>query len=247
VPLEAFHVREEVETGQFDKDLSNRRKNTSDDEEEPWIEKLGKDDIRKAREAQERRKRKLVQKWQVGSREELLEKLLWYLEPSETPLELLGRLRPKKGKKKKGVKDDDPERRTKVYAITEICEELLNTYCVHQIYDLSREMLMRAFKQITGVDYTARGVKRSAEEAEIEPGAIPERTGQQEDDQQKDTEQEHGPKVWQFRWIGKSDINGPYSSYEMAYWVENYFENRAEARKCGEPEFVHVSKLDFSE
>ncbi|ONH64949.1 CD2 antigen cytoplasmic tail-binding protein 2 [Cyberlindnera fabianii] len=47
-------------------------------------------------------------------------------------------------------------------------------------------------------------------------------------------------KEWQFRWLGDSQIHGPYTTHEMKYWKETYFQDRVEVRKIGQDDFTHV-------
>lgn len=221
VQIEAFNLREETESGKFDKDMNYVREKDSDSEkdEDAWMGDLKKADIEKAKKAQEAQRRKQDQALQSKSLEELLQQLIPLLEPAETPLEALSRLRPNKKKKKV---QEDGARKQNVYDITESCEALSTHNGVVLVYDMSREELMRLFKQETGSDYSARGTKRSAEELE--------------DDEEK---------IWEFRWIDDAAVNGPYSTYEMAYWKQNYFENNVEVRRAGDNTFEHVSLVDF--
>lgn len=238
VGIEEFNIRREVESGVLDENLRYKQINESDDDE-PWMNELSKSDIIKAKRAHERQSLLKIQKSDDRSKDNLIENLIKLLEPSETPYESLSRLRPKKVLKKTEINhEQDQQRKMKVFKITEICEQLINAHAISQIYELSREQLMRAYKRTTGKEVVTRGVKRTAEEAEVECKG-------EEVAKIYDSEEEEDPKVWEFRWIGETDINGPYSSYEMKYWEANYFEERVEARKVGLDEFIHISKLNF--
>lgn len=234
VELEAFNIRQEVESGVLDQTLRYTQKNDSD-EDEPWMEGLNKSDILEAKKAQERQSISKRNNHVNRSQEDLIGNLIDLLEPSETLYDALSRLRPKKGlQKAERQLLQNQERKSKVFEITEYCEQLKDSYGISQIYELSREQLMRAFKRVTGKEL--RGVKRTAEEAGVEQEVG---EGAEEDD--------NGPKIWEFRWIGETEVNGPYSSYEMKYWVDNYFENRVEARKVGLEGFEHISNLTFDD
>lgn len=236
VPIEEFSIRKEAATGVFDKD-GVPKKNESDEEEEPWMEGLEKDDIKKARKAKERQNQ-IKEKSEIAvPRESLIEQLVGLLEAAETPFDALHRLRPPKIRKRKAqaVPANDEERKAKVCQITEACETLANTYGVSQIYELSREQLLRAYKQITGKDLISRGTKRSADEAEIGVNGSTNESVVQDEDQ----------KIWMFRWIGEIEINGPYTTYEMEYWKNNYFENNVEVCKHDREEFTHISEVNF--
>lgn len=234
--MEAFSIRKEVERGVFDKNNTVIPKEDSEEENEPWMENLNKAEIKKAREAQMRQNISKKQTEDYASREASIECLIGLLQPAETAYDALQRLRPVKQKSKKSglAKISDDDRKTQVFQLTEACENCVNIYGISQIYDLSREQLMRAYKQITGKDIGSRGTKRTAAEAGVD---LNEETDAEasKDDQ----------KIWEFRWTGEPDINGPYSSYEMRYWKENYFENGVEVRTLGKDDFVHVSKISF--
>ncbi|WPK23124.1 hypothetical protein PUMCH_000349 [Australozyma saopauloensis] len=241
IELEAFSLRKEVEDGEFN-DGSTYAKATRDDDEEFWMEGLEKSDIAKAKIAQELQDRKKADTKQLRSKDVLIGALIDLLEPSETPYEALSRLRPAKSKRSKRTNDsieNEKKRKSQVFELTDICETLLNSYNTSQIYEVSREQLMRAFKQLSGREHETRGTKRSADEAEISQEHQADHSEAEDDD--------NDPKIWEFRWIGEQDINGPYTTYEMRYWVDNYFENKAEARKCGEDAFLHISELDFAD
>lgn len=231
IKLEAFSIRKEAEAGFFDEDMTQT--NASDNDEEPWMEGLDRNDLRKAREAKERQDLKTCKKAEVvNSREELIGTLIGLLDAAETPIDALQRLRPQK-RKVKGVKSTESEtRKAQVFQITECCEELATNYGVAQVYDFSREQLMRAFKKVSGKGYDFKGIKRSAEEAEMDVETV------NTEDQQK---------IWEFRWIGEPEINGPYSTYEMKYWSQKYFDNKVEIRKCGSNEFTHISTTEFKD
>lgn len=224
IEVEAFDLREETESGKFDKDMNYIREKNSDNEtnEDAWMSELKKEDIEKARLAQIAQSRKRNVTEVAAPSELLLLLLIAMLEPAETPMEALSRLRPPKSKR--GVKDtDNSARKQKVYELTEYCEKLSNEKALALVYDMSREELMRLYKQKTGEEYEPRGVKRSVEEME----------------------EIDATKVWEFRWIDDDAINGPFSTYEMSYWKSNYFDNKVEVRKVGTEMFTHVSEVEF--
>ncbi|GEQ71875.1 hypothetical protein JCM33374_g5561 [Metschnikowia sp. JCM 33374] len=240
VQLEAFNLREEVESGKFDKDMNYIQgvKDDSDDQEEPWMAEVSTSDIQKAKMAQQRSSAgRLNEATPPKPLSEVLSQLISLLEPAETPMEALGRLRPQKRKRNKRVEktpdtqpnnEDDSHRKETVFLITECCEMLVNEKGIASAYDMSREELMRAFSQETGETFQAKGTKRNADE--MEAGAS-----------------EYGEAIWEFRWVGETNTNGPYSEYEMKYWKDTYFDNNVEVRKLDEPEFVHVSRVSFQD
>lgn len=240
--LEAFDLREEAESGTFDKDLNYTRRegDSEEDEEEDWMSVKGSE-IKKAKDAQQMRESKATSKT-TRSLQILLLSLIHLLEPAETPMEALGRLNPRSKKNK----SDDPaeiKRKKIVYELSGLCDELLNDQGMGQIYEASREELMRAYKRETGHDYVAiiteeetKGKKRTLEEMDPET-----------EDGERTKIENYGEPIWEFKWEGEDSINGPYSSYEMNYWVDSYFENRVEVRRLGEDTFRHVSEVTFED
>ncbi|KAK6204770.1 uncharacterized protein RJT21DRAFT_11029 [Scheffersomyces amazonensis] len=247
VKIEAFNLREEANEGKFDLE-GNFIPNQEDDEqqviekaEEEWISSYKKSDINKAKRAQEERKKREEQEQirraiDSTSIETLLLQLIALLEPSETPMEALARLGPKKSRHSKKVAnddDDDGSRKEAVIKITDLCDKLIYDKYLRDVYELSREELMRKYQQETGESYTdhLRGVKRAYEEE------IPD-----------DTETiDYGEKIWEFKWIGEEEILGPYSNYEMNHWKETYFDNKVLVRKVGSQDFVSVEQIHFED
>ena len=247
--LEAFHLREEAEDGQFDAEGNYVRNNESDDEQEKqnnedqWASDFSKSDIKKAQQAKLKREQKQAATTkQITPTEDLLRRLIAMLEPAETPMEALARLKPPtKKRNKKNIYQDDGARKQLVLDLTDICEQLVNVKLIQDIYDMSREELMRLYKRETGDDYfdAKQGTKRKRDDGEPEK--------QNETAKQQLTTDDYGEKVWQFRWIGDDVINGPYSNYEMKHWKETYFDNKVEVRKVGETQFMNVESVLFED
>lgn len=242
--MEAFNLREEAEEGEFDKNMNYVRKKNSDDEddEDAWMANIKKSDIENAKQAQLRQVNKVSNKDPVST-ESLLAAILDILEPAETPMEALARLRPSRARKKRKVNiatsPEDLARKQTVFRLTESCERLLDDKGVSQIYDMTKEELLRAFKRETGEDYHGNDRKRALEE-----------------DEDKNTNDEGQPHpqpevLWEYRWLDEDNAwNGPHTSYEITYWKENYFENNVEVRKVGDPHIQHISEfpddIDYS-
>lgn len=202
VQIEAFDLREELESGAFDDNLTYTR--DANDREDLWLEGVNHTDVQRAHKAQKQRlDRKRIEKPQA----EILALLIRHLEPAETPLEALARLK----------RSRDSCRKEAIYNITEACGALSENS-----YDMSREEFKRLYQRQTGSDY-----------------AEPSQPHTQAKKRKLEDEKE-----WEFRWEGEDQVNGPYTSYEMAYWKDNYFENSVEVRRIGDV-FTHVSKVDF--
>lgn len=235
VAVEAFNLREEAEAGLFDKNMNYVRKPTSDseNEEDAWMLGLKSSDIAKAREAQLRRANHETKHHSLLV-EQLLPGVIEVLEPAETPMEALARLAPAKARKRgnrnktksrsteNAFSQDDSLRKQTVLDLTDSCEQLLEKG-VSNVYDATREELMRLFKRKTGEDFAPLGKKRM-----------------REPDDQSEIQ-------WEFRWLDDDDTawHGPHSTYEMHYWKGNYFENNVEVRRVGETEARHVSVVEF--
>ncbi|CAN3363777.1 hypothetical protein DICA2_E14158 [Diutina catenulata] len=128
---------------------------------------------------------------------EALQGLIDMLEPAETALEGIAR------------RTKQPD---EVTQMTEYCSALMSAM---DVYDMSREELMRRYTQLTGE--TFRGTKRKREE---EPET-----------------------QWYFRWLGDDTVHGPYSVQEIRDWQENYFESKVEVRRDGETTFTHIDEV----
>lgn len=239
--LEAFDLKQEATEGAFDIDGNFIRKNDGElSSDEEWGKEFKKTDISKARKAQLARDELMKSKSKMKllvyhTTESLLGDLIELLEPSETPLEALQRLNPKKKRRQQKSTSDDKRRKEIIFKTTEICEELMNEKAITDVYELSREELMRLYKQETGDAYrpASRGVKRSRDD--------------NDDEVNNDTNIDYGEKKWEFKWIGQNEVNGVYSDYEMNHWKNTYFNDNVEVRKVGETTFVPIGSVEFTD
>lgn len=238
--LEAFDLREEAESGEFDKNMNYIRKATSDDEneEDAWMLNINNKDIENARKAQLRQENAVSNTHKTASTDKLLSDVIAILEPAETPMEALARLRPlklrKKNKSKTRVTSQEEQiRKETVFSLTESCEQLLNHKGISQIYDATREELMRAFKRQTGEDFQNTSLKRSRDMIE------------ETDDIELTTDKQ----IWEYRWLDDESEawNGPHTTYEMKYWKDNYFENNVEVRRVGVLKIQHISTANLDD
>ncbi|KAL5121764.1 hypothetical protein ACEQ8H_000451 [Pleosporales sp. CAS-2024a] len=170
--LDAFNMRAEQEEGRFDQAGNFVRKAFDPDAaQDSWLEGISKKDMRRAKEAQdmrdaEQKARERAEDAIVTS--DVLSDLIAQLEVGETPMEALvryGKCAPKKqGKKKKsGAMEVDQDAASQAAAakakeaidiITE-CASRLTDRGVEDIYDNTREMIMRQYKRETGEDWKA--------------------------------------------------------------------------------------------
>ena len=241
--LDAFNMKSEQEEGRFDAAGNFVRKAADPDAvHDSWLEGVSKKDMKKAKEAADKRDEERRQKTLEDDAiltSTILETLIPYLERGETVLEALARLGPPRGKKPpkwqhkpKSKRADDamdlvaekaPEdaaetqRRRTVEAITEAADRLL-TRGQTEIYDAEREALMRQYWRETGQDWVDGPRVELAATADGEGKA----------------------KMWEYRWPDARDggeTHGPYDGGMMAGWTDaGYFGDGVEFRRVGEGE-----------
>ncbi|KAL8951823.1 MAG: hypothetical protein Q9222_002239 [Ikaeria aurantiellina] len=240
--LDAFNVRSEEEEGRFDASGNYVRKAADPNAvHDSWLEGVSKKDMKKAKEAAEKRDEDLRQRTLEADAIEtsdILKTLIPLLEMGETVLEALARLgrkkekkRPKwqsKNRKRRNGEDsmdvdlektvEDPEetkRKEAVEAITDAADHLL-TRGQAEVYDTERERLIRQYTRETAEEW----IDPPQEEVVPDPSDIVQET-----------------KQWEYRWTdGRDDgqINGPYDGAMMASWNDaGYFGQGVEFRRIG--------------
>jgi CD2 antigen cytoplasmic tail-binding protein 2 len=245
--LDAFNLKDEEEEGRFDESGNFVRKAVDPDAaNDTWLDGLSKKDLKKAKEAEEKRaeeRRKKAMESDAVLTSDSLSTLLSHLETGETPLEALqrlGRSKPKETKvpkwKQKRMKNkmdvDEPDnntadpdpvevaRKQAVEAITGAADAIYSRE-QHEIYDTERELLLRQYKRETGEDWKAPSPVNAASA---------EHTGQGE--------------MWEYRWSDKRDggeAHGPYDGPTMKAWNEaGYFGEGVEYKKIGEVEWSRL-------
>lgn len=250
--LDAFNLRDEEEEGKFDESGNYIRKATDPDAvNDNWLDGLNKKDMKRAREAQEKReeeRRRKAMEQDAVLTSDLLSSLIAQLETGESPLEALARLnkgklqekKVPKWKQKKQNKDkmdmDEPTangngtvdhkeegRRKAVEAITGASDALYSRG-QHEIYEVERELLMRQYKRETGEDWQpSRTANPEAASAE--------------------------GVYFEYRWSDGRDggnINGPYDAATMKAWNDaGYFGEGVEFRRNGESDDGWSRLLDI--
>ncbi|KAI4103129.1 MAG: hypothetical protein L6R37_004015 [Teloschistes peruensis] len=239
--LDAFNMKSEQEEGRFDAQGNYVRKAADPDAvHDSWLEGVSKKDMKKAKEAadkrdEERRQKNIEADSIVTS--DILKTLIPQLEKGETVLEALARLgrgkekkKPKwqtKHKDKRNGEDtmdvdvekapEDPaetRRKNAVEAITDAADRLLMRGQV-EVYDTEREMLVRQYSRDTGEAW----VDLPSEESEVD-GV--------HDVQEK--------RQWEYRWMDGRDggqVNGPYDGPMMVAWNDaGYFGEGVEFRRA---------------
>ncbi|KAG0639308.1 hypothetical protein HOY80DRAFT_1001095 [Tuber brumale] len=239
--IDAFNMQNEMDEGRFDEAGNFIRKAAERDAvHDSWLEGVSRKDMRRAKEAMEKReaeKRVKMKEDDAVPTSQVLADLIPCLEKGETILEALARLGTTHKRKKnqtnknswrqkkraaanseemevdKGKDPIDPieaRRKESVERITGAADRLL-TRGQPEIYDESRESLIRQYRHETGEDWA-------------EPRApVIEGTAE---------------KRWEFRWTdGRDggDTHGPYDKSAMASWNQHgFFDQGAEFREVGE-------------
>ena len=239
--LDAFNMRNEQDDGRFD-DQGNfvRKAMDPDAKHDLWLEGVSKKDMKKAKDAHEKReedRRKQDLENDAKSIADVLKSLIPLLDRGETVLEALARLgkgkkeKPKWQTKKKnqrsnGTHDADMaeedsaelKRRQDVEAIT-AAADLLLTRGQPEVYDAERELLIRQYNRESGEQW------------------------------QKTDEQETDDREWEFRWADARDggnINGPYDTNTMRQWQHaGYFGEGVEFRPRGQQDSSWTRIIPF--
>ncbi|RPB22384.1 hypothetical protein L211DRAFT_788763 [Terfezia boudieri ATCC MYA-4762] len=230
--LEAFNMRGEMEEGRFDAN-GNFVRNAADADavHDSWLEGVSRKEMKKAKEAHEKREEEMRRKARAEDElltSDMLSTLIMGMETGETVLEALARLgqeRKKKvaqAEKEAGVKtahhlttaEEQVQKVDKHYK--ELIEKLtgaadsLLTRGQLEIYDDSREMLMRQYRRETGEAWSLPiGAQRSP----------------------------RGEVQWEYRWTDGRDggsVYGPFPGKDMKTWNQHgFFGEGVEFRKVG--------------
>lgn len=248
--LDAFNLKDEEEEGRFDESGNFVRKAVDPDAvNDTWLDGLSKKDLRKAKEAEEKReqeRRRKAMESDAVLTSDSLSTLLSHLETGETPLEALqrlGRSKPKETKvpkwkqkrQKNKMEIDEPDastvqqdpaevaRKLAVEAITGAADAIYSRE-QHEIYETERELLLRQYRRETGEDWKAP--------PPVNP-ATAENTGANAQGE-----------MWEYRWSDKRDggeKHGPYDGPTMKAWNEaGYFGEGVEYKKVGEMEWSRL-------
>lgn len=237
--IDAFNMKSEQEEGRFDAHGNFVRKATDPDTvHDSWLEGVSKKDMKKAREAAEKRdqerRQKIIEDDAVLTGD-VLKTLIPYLDRGETVLEALARLgrgkekkKPKwqnKNKRKRSAEEgmdldtDKPEenpaetrRREAVEGITGAADQLLGRGQT-EIYEAQKEALIRQYGRETGEQWVDPPIAET------------------ENDKSQ-------PMQWEYRWFDERDggeAHGPYDGSMMVSWKNaGYFGDGVEFRRVGQ-------------
>ncbi|QIW99442.1 hypothetical protein AMS68_004960 [Peltaster fructicola] len=231
--LDAFNLRQENEEGRFD-DTGNYVRNATDPDHDNdnWLEGISKKDIKKAKEAKEKREHEQKAKQaelDAVLTSDLLAALLEHLEIGESPLEAVARL--DKGRKKKttmpkwkierlrrqgklkeededtGPDSEDTARTAAIDSITDAVNGL-NSKGQGTVWDEPREMFMRQYKRETGDDWKAPAASLSS-------------------------------ALWELLYVHSEEQHGPYDLATLKAWKEGGHlpEDNTRFRRVGDAEW----------
>lgn len=229
--LDAFNLNTEQEEGQFDESGNYVRRAVDPDATyDSWLDGVSKKDIRKAKEAAEKRDEERKKKSRTDEEvlsADALTTIITNLHRGETILEALARLgkglqRKPKWQNKKSKKAEDTEmtdedsdqakRKKAIEAMTGAADILMGRD-QPEIYDTERELLTRQYKRETG-------------EAWIDPPS----SGPVQPEQES--------VMWEYRWSDArdgGDAHGPYQNSMMQSWQSaGYFGEGVEFRRVGD-------------
>ncbi|KUI73707.1 hypothetical protein VM1G_09251 [Cytospora mali] len=255
--IDAFNMKAEQEEGAFDEAGNFIRKAIDPDAvHDRWLEGLSKKDMKKAREAHDKREAEMRRQRKEDDSiltQDLLRSLILNLEKGETPIEALARLGKGKKQEKKIPKwklkkqekhksggggeamdvdhskePEDPEQVRIKEAINVITEaaDKLLGREYAEIYETEREMLIREWQNEAYERWREPSPPAAAQEAPAVVKSVP------------------GGKLWEYRWTDGRDgdsVQGPYDGPTMKAWQDaGYFEG-VEFRAVGEDTWDRVA------
>ncbi|KAF9886607.1 hypothetical protein FE257_011247 [Aspergillus nanangensis] len=240
--LDAFNMRDEQEEGKFDDQGNYVRKAVDPDAVyDSWLEGVSKKDIRKAKDAAEKREAERKEQDRLNDSlltGDVLKTLIARLQRGETALEALARIgkgaqkKPKwqnkrnKNRNKKtsdpvedtDMTEDDPAEVARKEAIDAItgAADILMARGQAEIYDTEREVLTRQYRRETGEDWIDPPSEEQGLDGAVQPSTM-----------------------WEFRWSDARDggiVHGPYDSATMESWKNaGYFGEGVEFKKTTDP------------
>jgi len=261
--LDAFNLKAEEEEGKYDESGNYVRKATDPDAvNDSWLEGLSKKDMRRAREAQEKRdveQRQKAAQDDATLTSDVLSTLLAYLETGETPLEALQRLnknkpkevrvpkwKQKKLKQKEKMDVDDEPRHVDGDAVSAVedAAETARRKAVEAITGAADALYSREQHEIyeTEREMLMRQYKRETGEDWQQPVVHEAAANGRGADGTRD-ESAH----WEYRWSDARDggeHHGPYDEATMKAWDEaGYFGEGVEFSRVGSGEWSRVLQV----
>ncbi|KAF2158070.1 hypothetical protein K461DRAFT_264869 [Myriangium duriaei CBS 260.36] len=249
--LDAFNMRSEAEEGRFDDSGNYVRKAADPDAvHDGWLEGLSKRDMRRAREAQEKRDQDRRQRDAADDAvltSDLLATLIRHLARGETVLEALARLGGAKKKKEKKI----PKWKSKKLAAKNGVEgmdvdEVSANVAAEDPAEIRRREAVDAITGAADALFTREQPEIYDQERELLQRQFKRETGEDWVDE-KPAEDENGADgtsagiSWEYRWSDARDggeNHGPYDGPTMKAWNEaGYFGEAVEFRRVGESDW----------
>ncbi|KAK0789158.1 hypothetical protein LTR75_012419 [Friedmanniomyces endolithicus] len=246
--LDAFNLKQEEEEGRFDESGNFVRKAMDPDAgNDSWLDGLSKKDMKRAREAQEKRdgeRRRKDLEDDATTSGELLARLIAQLETGETALEALQRLQ--KGQKVKVKEAKVPKwKQKKLRDRMDVDEVAANGSGGAEHKDPVEEARKKAVEAITGAAdalYSREQHDVYDAEREVLMRQYKRETG--EDWQPSVLEAVDDGSQWAYRWSDARDgveRHGPYDGKTMKAWQEaGYFGEGVEYRRVGHVEWERI-------
>lgn len=288
--LEAFNMRSEMEEGRFDAAGNFIRKAVDVDAvHDSWLEGVSRKEMKRAREAHEKREEEMRRRAQAEDElltSDMLNTLITGMETGETVLEALARLgqerkkkvaqaekeaglsmgsiggkKPPKWKTRKrnivaaeenmvieGAVRDSTSEEAKVHQVDKFYKNLIETLTGAadslltrgqlEIYDDTREQLMRQYRRETGEDWKP-SKNRQKQPPTLRSGeVILETKGDSSDAPNGLDNADNGAVNWEYRWTDGRDgggVYGPYPTEHMKAWNHHgFFDGGVEFRRAGE-------------
>ncbi|KAK3673587.1 hypothetical protein LTR78_006492 [Recurvomyces mirabilis] len=242
--LDAFNLKAEEEEGRYDESGNYVRKAADPDAvNDSWLEGLNKKDMKKAKDAQEKRdaeRRRKDAEDDATLTSDLLGRLIGGLEVGETPLEALQRLQ--KGQKGKGKDVKTPKWKLKKMRDRMDVDEAESNGNGAAAEDPAEAARKRAVDAITGAAdalYSREQHDIYDTERESLMRLYKRETGEEWTANASAAVEpvSGGDEQWEYRWIDARDggnANGPYDGKTMKAWVEaGYFGEGVEFRRVG--------------
>lgn len=165
IPIEPFHMRTEMEEGKFNEETGGYVRNADEDVmEDEWLEGISKKEIRKAKKAHDERMAKQdeppINNSTTLGKAQVIQELAAFMELGETVTETLQRRAPPSSTNRKFDRKSQrmatqlsPETlariaqsKADIERITELATHLLETFGIVDVYELTKEELMRMSK-----------------------------------------------------------------------------------------------------
>ncbi|ROW06445.1 hypothetical protein VMCG_04440 [Cytospora schulzeri] len=254
--IDAFNMKAEQEEGAFDEAGNFIRKGVDPDAvHDRWLEGLSKKDMKKARDAHEKREAELRRQRKEDDSiltQDLLRSLILNLEKLETPIEALARLgkvkkhekkipkwKLKKQEKHKGGGGGDAMDVDHAAKEPEDPEQVRIKEAINTITEAADKLLGREYAEIyeTEREMLIREWQNEAGERWREPS--PPRAAAAAEDAPAEVRSAApgAAKMWEYRWTDGRDgenVQGPYDGPTMKAWQDaGYFEG-VEFRAVGE-------------